>query len=403
LSPARHLAGRPVHRDRPSRPGEGEDGPDCPFGQLSLAAIAAEHQIVSVSASIERASPLRVCVIDDDPVYRRILTATLSGLGGVEVVATAATLADAKRKVETSRVDLVTIDVQLKNESGVDLLPWLATRFPKIVTVLLTAGLAREARLAVDALLLGASALVLKPSGPHAATELAEALANVVRAMPVAVAEMPAIAGVSAPLDARPREVVAVGASTGGPPVIVQFLKGLHASFDVPVLIAQHMPAVHAPFFAELLGRSSGREVRLAVHGEIIEASGVYVAGDNKHMRVARAEGRLIVVQDEGPLENQCRPAVDPLFRSVAEICGAAAIGVVMTGMGTDGGQGALAMYLRGAPIVVQDRETSIVWGMPGAVVRAGAATEIAPAGALAAAVQARTSWARRQRNAGSP
>jgi two-component system chemotaxis response regulator CheB len=355
---------------------------------------------VSVPTTTERTTPLRVCVIDDDPVYRRILTTTLGGIGGVELVATASTLSDAKRKIEMSRVDLVTIDVQLRNESGLDLLPWLAARFPKIVTVLLTAGLAREARLAVDALLLGASTLVLKPSGPRAATALAEALASVVRSMPGTVADATLPAGMPAPLDARPREIVAVGASTGGPPVIVQFLKSLDASFDVPVLVTQHMPAVHAPFFAELLGRTSGRDVRLAVHGDVIEPSGVYVAGDNKHMRVARAAGRLIIVQDEGPLENQCRPAVDPLFRSVAETCGAAAIGVVMTGMGVDGAQGALAMSRQGAPIVAQDRETSTVWGMPGAAVGMGAATEIVPANAIAAAVQARTTWARRGRSA---
>jgi two-component system, chemotaxis family, protein-glutamate methylesterase/glutaminase len=377
-------------------------GRKWPFVQLSRAPIAADYLIVTVPVAIERTSPLRVCVIDDDPVYRRILAATLARIGGVELVAAVATLADAKRKIETNLVDLVTIDVQLKNESGLDLLPWLATRFPKVVTVLLTAGLAHEARLAVDALLLGASALVLKPSGPRAASALAEALANVVRAMPAASASAPATAGASAPRDARPREIVAVGASTGGPPVIVQFLKSLDASFDVPLLVAQHMPAVHAPFFAELLGRASGRDVRLAVHGEVIEPAGVYVAGDNKHLRVARAHGRLIVVQDEGPLENQCRPAVDPLFRSVAEVCGAAAIGVLMTGMGVDGAQGALAMRRRGAPIVVQDRETSTVWGMPGAAVGAGAATEVVPANALAAAVQARTSWTRRRRGAGA-
>ncbi len=346
---------------------------------------------------------VRVCVVDDDPVYRHILGATISGIAGVVLVASVATIAEAKKRIESEVVDVVTIDVQLRDESGLDLLPWLAERFPRIVAVLLTAGLAREARLAVDALLLGAAALVLKPSGPRAAFELAEALSNVFRLLP-ASARMPLRGPATGDLaDAQPREVIAVGASTGGPPVIVEFLKTLAPTFDVPVLITQHMPALHVPYFAELLGRTSGRDVRLAVHGDVVEAGGVYVAGDNKHMRLARASGSLVVLQDDGPLENQCRPAVDPLFRSVAEVCGASAVGVVMTGMGFDGSQGALAMHQRGAPVIVQDRATSIVWGMPGATLAAGAASAVVPGGDLAGAVQKLTSGRRTRTGESAP
>jgi two-component system chemotaxis response regulator CheB len=347
-------------------------------------------------AITRQANALRVCIVDDDPAYRRILATTLAWIEGVEVAAAVATLAEAKRKIDAGPIDAVTIDVQLRGESGLELLPWLAAHHPAVVTVLVTAGLAREARMAVDALLLGASALVVKPSGPKAAAELSTALAAIFRTLPDKVDARLGDAVASLPPEVGTREVIAIGASTGGPPVLVQFLRNLDALFDVPILITQHMPALHVPYFAELLGRSSGRAVRIAVHGDVVEAAGVYVAGDDKHMQIARSSGRLIIVQDAGPLENQCRPAVDPLFRSVAGVCGAKAIGVVMSGMGSDGAKGALAMRRRGAPIVVQDSASSTVWGMPGATVAAGAASAIVPAGELAAAVQARTAIARR-------
>jgi two-component system, chemotaxis family, protein-glutamate methylesterase/glutaminase len=325
-------------------------------------------------------------------VYRQIIAKTLAAIDNVQLVGTASSLESARRKIPSLEVDAVTVDVQLRNESGLDLLPWLSEHFPRIVTVLVTAGLAREARLAVDALLLGASALVLKPGGPNAASALTAALRSVFEAMPQAPASGIVSPSVTADLTRAPREIVAVGASTGGPPIVVQFLKKLDASFDIPILVTQHMAALHAPFFAELLARSSGRAVRLAVHGDVIEPGGVYVAGNDRHMGVARAGNRLIVVQEDGPFENQCRPAVDPMFRSVAAVCGARAVGVVMSGMGSDGMRGALALQRRGAPVIVQDRETSIVWGMPGATVAAGAATAIVPAADLAAAVMARSS-----------
>lgn len=329
--------------------------------------------------------PIRVLVVDDDPTYRRILTTTFERIEGVELVGTAATLAIARSKLETREVDLVTLDVVLKDESGLELLPWMRERFPHVITVLLTAGLAQEARVAVDALLLGASSLILKPTGPGAQQTLTDALALVLRGVPArAFSPAPQRAADFVSSGAALREVIAIGASTGGPPVVMQFLKELPANFEVPILITQHMPALHVPYFAELLGRQTGRAVRLAAHGDFVERGGVYIAGDAKHMKITRALGRLVILQDDGPQEHNCRPAVDPLFRSVAESCGAAAVGVVMTGMGSDGALGAVAMRARGAPVVAQDRETSVVWGMPGAVAAAGAASQVVPASALA-------------------
>jgi two-component system chemotaxis response regulator CheB len=353
--------------------------------------------------------PVRVLVVDDDPTYRLILKKTLAAIPGVEIVGAAADGVGAWALLEGSAaVDLVTLDVVLGAESGLDLLPRIQARFPSMHVVVLTSSVAREAVRAVGALLLGAGALVLKPSGPGAAEELRSALGREVAAcrqrksappyaaqvrrkpIPGAGAMAPRPASSALPVTPSQREVIAVGASTGGPTVLREFLKGLGPSFDVPVLVVQHMPKLHVPYFAELLARESERDVCLAVHGEAVLPGRVYVACDGRHLELAVDSGQLVLRQHDGPEEHNCRPAVDPLFRSVAAVCGRSAVGVVMTGMGEDGAAGARALVEKGAPVVAQDRESSTVWGMPGAVVAAGAASAVAPRHLLANVVN---SW----------
>ena len=351
---------------------------------------------------------VRVLVVDDDPTYRLIVKKTLSAIPGVEIVGAAADTAGAWTLLEgAGAVDLVTLDVVLGEQSGLDLLPRIQTRYPSMHVVVLTSSVAREAVRGVGALLLGAGALVMKPSGPNAPGELKDALAREVAAcrqrkaapsyalqvrrdsspgaVPPARPAMPSL-----PVTPAPREVIAVGASTGGPAVLKDFLKGLGPGFNVPVLVVQHMPKLHVPYFAELLARESERDVCLAVDGEAVLPGRVYVACDGKHLELAVASGQLVLKQHDGPEEHNCRPAVDPLFRSVAAVCGRSAVGVVMTGMGEDGAAGAKALAEKGAPVVAQDRETSTVWGMPGAVVAAGAASAVAPRHLLANVV---SSW----------
>jgi len=324
----------------------------------------------------------RVLVVDDDATYRLIITKTLETIEGVEVVAVAGTVALAKAKIQRGNIDLVTIDVVLRDESGFELVEWIKQNHPHLTMVLVTAGSENNGRQTVDALLLGVSALVLKPqSGDERAllgTALRRALDGVLRRDSPQSSSPKILAQARAAV----RQVIAIGASTGGPPVVLQLLRSLPPTFDVPILITQHMPAAHIPYFVDLLAVQSGRRVVAAVHGMVIEPGVTYVASEGRHMRLARSMNRLILTQDAGPEEHHCRPAVDPLFRSVAEICGAETIGVVISGMGCDGAQGAVALRAHGAPVVVQDRETSVVWGMPGAVV--AAADVVAPANELA-------------------
>jgi len=334
-------------------------------------------------------SGLRVLIVDDDPTYRHILNRILEKLPNVEQVAVAPNLAIARSKLEMGSFDVVTLDVVLRDESGLDLLPWIQAKYPHLFTILLTSGTHRDASQAVDALLLGASTLIIKPGGPSAPAVLQQALETALTSVvPKPGSEA---AREKSPVTTKSegiyRELVAVGASTGGPPVVLQFLIDLPTGFDTPIVLTQHMPSLHVPYFVELLARQSGRKVVLAQHGTLVERGTVYVAGDAKHLLVTRMKEQLVLLQDEGPEEHNCRPAVDPMFRSAALACGSACIGVVMTGMGADGALGALALRAQGAPVVAQDQESSVVWGMPGAVVAAGAANAVVPATSLARCV----------------
>lgn len=345
-------------------------------------------------------SSLRVLVLDDDAVYRRIISSSLQRIG-ISQISVAGELGIARQKLQTENFDVITIDVVLRDGSGLDVLSWVKHNRPGIITILVTAGSNSEASKEVDALLLGASALVLKPSGAGAADKLDKSFKDIIEniikdrvpgigtSVPASRLPTPAALGATpSPRDPAllptARELIAVGTSTGGPPVVMQFLESLPKDYRTPIVITQHMPALHIPHFAKLLKDRSGRAVDVAKDGEIVQPGRVYVAPGALHLTVHRQGTQLVLRHDNGPEEHNCKPAVDPMFRSVAEACGSKAIGVVMTGMGSDGALGAVAMRSKGAPIVVQDKPSSVVWGMPGAVVQKGAAHVIAPSFELA-------------------
>ena len=343
----------------------------------------------------------RVLVIDDSAAYRQVVTRVLERIDQISVLGAVGTLALAQARIERGDVDAVTLDIVLRGESGLDLLRWVRTHHPHLLVVLLSGD---DSYSNVEALLLGAT-LVVKPTGADAEQRLTTALKRELLGGAGRSARSPVQHAVDArggavvePATGRNlaglarRELIAVGASTGGPPILLHFLQTLPPAFEVPIVIVQHMPAAHIGYFVEMLEQQSRRAVRLAKHGMPIEPGVTYIAGDGKHMLVARQNGRLVTLQDDGPAEHYCKPAVDPLFRSVAATCGPTVVGVVTTGMGSDGALGAVALRARGAPVVVQDQATSVVWGMPGAVVAARAADAVVPGLALAGSVIAWTS-----------
>ena len=178
--------------------------------------------------------------------------------------------------------------------------------------------------------------------------------------------------------DARPR-VVAIAASTGGPNALATVLAGLPRHFPLPILITQHMPAVFTTLLAQRLERDSGRQCIEARTGTTLQPNCTYVAPGEFHMVVQTHEGQPYVSLTTTEPENFCRPSADPMFRSIASIYGASTLAVVLTGMGEDGMRGAQEVHARGGRVIAQDEESSVVWGMPGAVVGVGAATDVVP------------------------
>ena len=179
-----------------------------------------------------------------------------------------------------------------------------------------------------------------------------------------------------------------IGASTGGPQALTGLIKQLGPAIDrVPVLITQHMPATFTTILAEHLARVSGRTTREALDGEPITAGTIYIAPGGRHMLVARRNGAPTIALDDGPQVNFCRPSVDPLFSSAAQVYGSTSLAVVLTGMGSDGTRGAQAVAAAGGSVIAQDEATSVVWGMPGSVAHAGVCSAVLPIGEIASKV----------------
>jgi two-component system chemotaxis response regulator CheB len=182
------------------------------------------------------------------------------------------------------------------------------------------------------------------------------------------------------PFPAASPRVLVVGSSTGGPQALNTLVTKLNGMIDqAPVLITQHMPPTFTTILAEHLSRASGREAREAVDGEIVRAGRIYLAPGSRHMRVERRTGPATIALDNGPPIHFCKPAVDPLFTSAADVWGSWTLAVVLTGMGADGARGAADIAAAGGAIIAQDESTSVVWGMPGAVAHAGLCSAILP------------------------
>jgi len=238
----------------------------------------------------------------------------------------------------------------------------------------------------------------VRPRSPPAPRPAAPAPARTPAPAPAAAPAPAHSAAVPAPAPGRPAlppQVLAIGCSTGGPEALSTVLRALPASLPVPVVVVQHMPPVFTAMFAQRLDSQCALRVREAQDGDRLEPGLVLVAPGDFHMTVARSGTGAVVRLDRSAQENFCRPAVDPLFRSVAQAYGSAVLALVLTGMGQDGLLGAGRLREAGAPVLVQDAATSTVWGMPGSIANAGLATAVLPLPQVAPAVLTALSGAR--------
>ena len=347
---------------------------------------------------------LRVMVVDDAVVVRGLVSRWLAEQPGLAVVASLRTGRQAVDQLERADPDVVVLDIDMPELDGISALPLLLEKKRDLVVIMASTLTRRNAEISLKALALGAADYVPKPDTNRGITtstafrqELIEKIVELgsrrrrrrgeAWGRPAALPRpglRPVPAGAQPialrPFSSIPPRVLLVGASTGGPQALRNLIPQLASVCDrVPVLITQHMPPTFTTIMAEHLARASGRPAHEPHDGEPIRPGTIYLAPGGRHMQVER-RGRLpVVALDDGPLVNFCRPAVDPLFASAAQVWGGAVLALVLTGMGADGARGAATIAAAGGSVVAQDEASSVVWGMPGTVARAGLCSAVLP------------------------
>jgi two-component system chemotaxis response regulator CheB len=352
-----------------------------------------------------------VLVIDDSVVVRRFLTELISAEPGLACAGAAPNGRIGLTKIGQIRPDLVILDLEMPEMDGLQSLVEIRRRWPRLPVIMYSTLTHRGAKATLDALELGANEYVTKPgqvASPAEARDRVRAdLVPKIKALAARGAaaspgnrRVPTQAtskGSSPPVVAAPGEsrraaieLLVIGTSTGGPNALAEVLPQLARDLPVPVAIVQHMPPLFTGMLAERLDSKSAIKVGEAKDGVVLEPGEAWVAPGDRHIVVTRSAGKLALQLNQWPPENSCRPSVDVLFRSAASSCGGGVLAVVLTGMGADGLRGCENVRTVGGTILVQDEATSVVWGMPGFVARAGLADRVLPLSQIASAIQAR-------------
>jgi two-component system chemotaxis response regulator CheB len=342
------------------------------------------------NAAVTR-SKIRVLIVDDSAIVRKVLADTLAGEPDLEVVGTAPDPFVARDKILALAPDVLTLDIEMPRMDGLTFLKQLMRYRPMPVIVISSLGQA-SCNTALEALRLGAIEVLSKPGGPYSVGELRLQLASKIRAAAAArprtmAPPAPAAATVEPALKSPARtSVIAIGASTGGTEAIREVLERLPADTP-PIVIAQHVPPVFSAAFADRLNRICAMEVREARDGDMLGPGLALVAPGDFHMVLRKAGERYRVGVKTGPRVCYQRPSVDVLFQSVAEAAGESAVGVLLTGMGSDGAQGLLQMKRAGARTLAQDEASCVVFGMPRAAIELHAADRVLALTSIAAAI----------------
>jgi len=373
---------------------------------------------------------IKVLVVDDSVVVRRLIVDSLTGAPGIEVAGTAANGRLAQAKIDQLKPDVVTMDIEMPEMDGIQAVRELRKRHRHLPVIMFSTLSAAGASATLEALSAGATDYVTKPSNvgsiAESITAVREQLVPKIHALagrrpgpPARTGPVPGRPGLNPALAARPGpvpgrpglspprpapggpgparpvrrpgasgrvDILAIGSSTGGPDAVTKLLQAMPADLPVPIVITQHMPPVFTKMFAERLDRSTPLRVVEAADGMELAPGTAYIAPGDRHLVLQRRSTATLTQLSGAPPENSCRPAVDVMFRSVAAIYGASAYAAVLTGMGSDGRGGSQVLREAGAEILAQDEASSVVWGMPGAVVGAGLADEVLPLDRIAAA-----------------
>jgi two-component system, chemotaxis family, protein-glutamate methylesterase/glutaminase len=376
-------------------------------------------------ASVAALAPIRVMVVDDAVIVRSLITRWVAEAPDLEIVAAVRNGREAVNAMEKFNPDVVVLDIDMPELDGISTLPLLLEKKRNLVVIMASTLTRHNAEITLRALSLGAADYIPKPEtegGIMTTASFQRELLEKIRGLggrqsrdvlpqahaPDLAPTSPVNAADGAPKlgkmrnavngsehaaatlrpfsHATPR-VLLIGASTGGPQALLEVLPKLRpVTESAPVLITQHMPPTFTIILAEHLARACGRPVHEAVNGEPVLTGAIYLAPGGRHMRVARRAGAAVIVLDDGPPINFCKPAVDPMFSSAAEVWGAWSLALVMTGMGSDGTRGAADVVAAGGNVIAQDEATSVIWGMPGSVFEAGLCSAVLPLDQLALA-----------------
>lgn len=353
------------------------------------------------------AAKIKVLIVDDTIFYRKVVTDILSTFPDVEVVGTANNGEIAMARIKTLRPHLLTLDVEMPQMNGLQVLEAIQQQGLGIDSLMLSSKTQKDSMVTLQALELGAFDFIAKPDEgdsqenlKHLARHLRFAITAYGNSMALrrklsGDAPGPAVrqsaklnqvqaavrsAGAKGRQRSERSKVIAIGVSTGGPKALAEMLPRLRGDLGVPILLVQHMPPMFTASLATNLNGKCALRVKEAENGETVQANTIYIAPGGRQMKVASSAGleRIIRITDDPP-ENNCRPAVDYLFRSVAREYGAHATCVVLTGMGADGKLGLTVAKASGAFAIAQDEASCVVYGMPKAVVDAGLADVVAP------------------------
>lgn len=343
----------------------------------------------------------RVLIVDDAVVIRKILTGLLSSDYEIEVVGTAANGLIALAKVPQLNPDVVILDIEMPEMNGLETLKAIRKDYPNLPVIILSSLTEFGASTTLEALSNGANDYIAKPTSANesviAVQQVRDELIAKIKTLSKfkcgnssvvmdrnktdKLASLPSNKGVG---------VLAIGVSTGGPSALAELFSLLPKDIPVPIVLVQHMPPIFTKYLAQSLSSKTNIQVKEATEGEVLEPGQCWIAPGGYHMFVERVGSQVCVKTNQQAPENSCRPAVDVLFRSVANIYQDKTLALIMTGMGQDGLVGCKQIHQAGGQIIVQDESSSTVWGMPGAIVKAGLADKVLPLSDLAMEIVSR-------------
>jgi len=359
-------------------------------------------------AAPESADLYRVIVVDDSLFARRFIARVFDSDPAFKVVATAGNGIMAVNALRREPADVVLLDIEMPAMDGLTAIAQLKAVDPAVQIIMVSTLTHHNAEISLRALALGATDYIPKPSTDqslNAAGDFKRALLEKSRALSlVARREGVRRGGKAAPVAqpvAEPKksiklregvilkpEIIAIGASTGGPQALFEVVKKMGAGLPQPTVIVQHMPPAFTTILSEHITRQCGVVCHEARDGETLGPGHYYVAPGDYHMLVARRAEKPAIILTKDPAENYCRPALDPMLRSLAEVYGKRVTAIILTGMGQDGWNGCEAIARAGGGVIAQDESTSVVWGMPGAVAQAGLCSSVLPLGEIGTSVR---------------